>query len=88
MLAMPIYEYRCEKCGTRFELLRRRGERQASAPCPHCGSKKTRQVISAFIIGGRNSLFEDVSISPSDIPKPVRDTFPPGWEKKLGKHLG
>jgi putative FmdB family regulatory protein len=43
---MPIYEYKCTKCGTRFEELL---SRQASThvPCPQCGSAKTDKLVSA-----------------------------------------
>ncbi|MCD6352004.1 MAG: zinc ribbon domain-containing protein [Armatimonadetes bacterium] len=84
---MPLYEYECSKCGRRFELLRPRSEARQPAQCPFCGSKKTRRVLSPARIGGRGGLFEDVSISERDIPKPLKDTFPPGWREKLGKHL-
>jgi putative FmdB family regulatory protein len=32
---MPIYEYTCPACGTRFEAIKKLGE--DSAPCPRCG---------------------------------------------------
>ena len=32
---MPIYEFECSKCGTRFEELVKHGE---TAPCPQCKS--------------------------------------------------
>ncbi len=36
---MPLYEYRCPKCGERFELLRSSSERDDEAQCPRCGKK-------------------------------------------------
>ncbi len=42
---MPIYEYRCDKCGGQFELLVRADTRPA---CPQCGSAKVEKLFSAF----------------------------------------
>jgi putative FmdB family regulatory protein len=42
---MPIYEFRCEGCGERFEGLFPAGTE--AAPCPECGSERTRRVLSA-----------------------------------------
>lgn len=50
---MPIYEFRCEICGTKFEELVKVGTE--SIPCPVCGNKKTNRLISccAFSVGGK-----------------------------------
>jgi putative FmdB family regulatory protein len=42
---MPMYEFRCEECGTRFEDLVALGTR--SAPCPECSSQRTVRAFSA-----------------------------------------
>lgn len=41
---MPIYEYRCSKCGTDFELMRRMSEINEPALCPQCGAEAERLV--------------------------------------------
>ena len=44
---MPTYQYRCEKCGKRFERTETISEHEAVKPqCPTCGSKKV-----AFVPG-------------------------------------
>ncbi len=47
---MPIYEYRCEKCGHAFEkfMTFAEHERQAKPPCPKCKARKVRQAPSVF----------------------------------------
>ncbi|MBI2862494.1 MAG: zinc ribbon domain-containing protein [Chloroflexi bacterium] len=45
---MPLYEYRCRECDTRFELLRSMSKADADAPCPECQSETTRRVPSTF----------------------------------------
>jgi len=45
---VPIYEYECTKCSSRFELKKRFGE-NSGASCPHCQGK-ARRVFSAVLI--------------------------------------
>jgi putative FmdB family regulatory protein len=47
---MPIYEFQCEECGTVFEELVAAG---ATAPCPECGSERTRRLMSTVSPPGR-----------------------------------
>ena len=45
---MPIYEYRCQSCDHRFEVLVRGGEEPL---CPECGSKTLEKQFSTFSFG-------------------------------------
>jgi putative FmdB family regulatory protein len=45
---MPIYEYRCRKCGKLFEKIQKVGEGGDSLKCPDCGGKKPEKVLSSF----------------------------------------
>ncbi len=49
---MPIYEYRCVKCGERFELFVRSSAQQSAPICPKCGSAEVRKALSLFGVGG------------------------------------
>lgn len=43
---MPIYEYKCDDCGTKFEKLMRAS---SDAPeCPSCGQRHLTQELSTF----------------------------------------
>lgn len=42
---MPLREFRCKKCGEKFEELVRSGTRIA---CPKCSSEETECLISSF----------------------------------------
>src|SRR5439155_16787257 len=54
---MPIYEYRCESCSEKFEVLTRFADRDKSQACPSCESMKTRVMVSRFAFaGGADSL--------------------------------
>jgi putative FmdB family regulatory protein len=41
---MPIYEFKCLKCGEPAEVLQRVGDRPPA--CPHCGSKRMSRAVS------------------------------------------
>ena len=44
---MPIYEYVCRKCGSKFEQLRPMSQSEEEAACPKCGQPSER-AISRF----------------------------------------
>ncbi len=52
---MPLYEYRCEDCGRRFEILQRMGEGAEGLACPHCGSGRVAKQFSTFAAAGAKS---------------------------------
>jgi putative FmdB family regulatory protein len=62
---MPIYEYQCAECGTRFEKLRPMSQANASAPCAHCGSSDTSRAISLFSAVSRGNGGESRAIAGS-----------------------
>jgi len=45
---MPIYEYSCRDCGTRFEKLVRASDDHAALACPSCGEKRLQRELSVF----------------------------------------
>ena len=45
---MPIYEYQCADCNTKFEKLVRRTAEAAEIDCPSCGQKHVSQQYSTF----------------------------------------
>jgi putative FmdB family regulatory protein len=49
---MPIYEYRCESCSEKFDVLTRFAERDQTQMCPACESTKTRVLVSSFAVAG------------------------------------
>jgi putative FmdB family regulatory protein len=48
---MPLFEYRCEKCGHVTEFLEKAGS-EAEHECEQCGSKNTDRILSAFAVRG------------------------------------
>lgn len=49
---MPLYEYRCEKCGRTFEKFRRMSEADRDVQCPYCESEEVKRELSTFSMGG------------------------------------
>jgi putative FmdB family regulatory protein len=45
---MPIFEYRCDECGTTFERLTLRSQGTGQMTCPQCGSTSTAKIFSTF----------------------------------------
>jgi len=64
---MPIYEYKCQDCGSRFEKLIRRESDVPELECPSCGQKHLSQEHSTF--AARTS---------SGVREPVPPTCPSG----------
>ena len=51
---MPIYEYLCEECNTRFEEERKIVDREPPATCPKCNKTIAKLVpsLGSFILKG------------------------------------
>jgi putative FmdB family regulatory protein len=45
---MPLYEYYCEDCRTKFEALRPMSKADAAIQCKNCESMQTSRAISLF----------------------------------------
>ena len=50
-LDVPIYEFECDGCGSRFEELV--GAGAEAIPCVRCGSSRTRRLMSPLSPPGR-----------------------------------
>jgi len=47
---MPIFEYKCNKCGHRMEFLERSSSK-TKPRCENCGSSDVQKLFSAFAVG-------------------------------------
>jgi putative FmdB family regulatory protein len=57
MHLVPIYEYRCESCQQKFDVLTSFAERERKHACPSCESSTTRVMVSSFAaIGGEGEF--------------------------------
>ncbi len=46
---MPLYDYKCQKCSHKFEVLVMGGEQPQ---CPQCASLELDKMMSGFSVGG------------------------------------
>ncbi len=44
---MPIFDYRCDDCGSVYEILHKVREKAEDVVCPSCGSTHARKQMSA-----------------------------------------
>lgn len=60
---MPLYEYRCEGCGERFETVQSVTARAEDTACPHCKARKATRLMSMFaskIVGTHKPGFSEM----------------------------
>jgi len=57
---MPLYEYRCDDCGHRFEILQTLGAGADGLACPQCTSPGLAKQFSTFAAttGGQSEMSE------------------------------
>jgi putative FmdB family regulatory protein len=53
---MPVYEYKCKKCGERFEVRLSINSEIDEIPCPRCGTTETEKVYSIFSRGSSSAF--------------------------------
>jgi len=51
---MPLYEYVCDECGYRFDMLRSMKEADEPVACQECNSLLTHRVVSSFFAQSDN----------------------------------
>jgi len=62
---MPIYEYHCPQCGTKFEKLIRSSFSAADVRCPTCGYEDVKRTVSMFGMASSSSGGGGSSCAPS-----------------------
>ena len=87
---MPIYEYRCRKCGKRFSVLTLRVSEKPSPHCDKCGSRSADRLLSRFAMPKSEEARMESLGDPSNLggldekdPKSVAR-----WMRKMGKEMG
>ena len=89
---MPMYEYRCNKCGEIFEELVSSDDEKV--PCPKCGSTETEKLLSACAShtkGGAVSTTSVTSANGSSAPVRTSENMPmrkpmPMMARSLSSH--
>jgi len=45
---MPIFEYKCNDCGKKFDVLHKSSANLEEVICPDCQSKNSKKLLSSF----------------------------------------
>jgi putative FmdB family regulatory protein len=87
---MPIYEYRCRKCGRRYSVLTLRVSEKPVPRCDRCGSRAADRLLSRFAMpksedARLESLSDPSALSGLDENDPKSMAR---WMRKMGKEMG
>jgi putative FmdB family regulatory protein len=87
---MPIYEYWCQGCKKKVEILSFHIGDKSDVACPRCGGKDLRRLISRFVsLRSEESRLEAMT-DPSNLSG-LDEKDPASmarWLKKMGRELG
>ena len=83
---MPLYEYECDACGERYELIRKFSDPPLEV-CPKCSQGPVRKLVSspAFHLKGSGWYKTDYAPKSSDSEKPAK---PASDDKSAAKAEG
>jgi putative FmdB family regulatory protein len=87
---MPIYEYECRACGRVGSHVVLGKERKSRPQCPHCGSPRTKRVMSSFaVVESESSRLANFDPAQSSGDSYYRDSRNVGmWAKKRAEQMG
>ncbi|AQQ71794.1 putative regulatory protein, FmdB family [Limihaloglobus sulfuriphilus] len=64
---MPIFEYKCKKCGAKSEFLEKSGSSKKHK-CEKCGSDEMQKVVSTFSAGSSSKSTQSGSCPTGTCP--------------------
>ena len=67
---MPIFEYRCQECGTKYEVLHKSAENQNDIICPKCSSSNNKKLLSTFSASMGDSGYSESSCATGNCDVP------------------
>ena len=70
LLPVPLFDYRCGRCGEEFEALVR-GD--AAPHCPHCGAHDVEKLISMFAVSSEQTRQASFKIAKRKAQQNARD---------------
>ncbi|HXE37933.1 MAG TPA: zinc ribbon domain-containing protein [Azonexus sp.] len=73
---MPIYEYRCDSCGSQKEHLQKMSDPQLTT-CPACGQESYNKLLSAAGFQLKGSGWYATDFKGGSKPAPKADSAPP-----------
>ena len=83
---MPIKEYECRACSSKFEALLMLNEPDPTA-CPKCGKSDLKRILSTFRIAGAHKK-TGADESMPDLPAGVQENLDMGGMDDMGGGMG
>ena len=68
---MPVYEYRCSDCNSKFDMFHKSTVNQEEVVCPKCGSVNNKKLLSTFSASFGSSSSDYSSCSDGSCSAPV-----------------
>jgi putative FmdB family regulatory protein len=85
---LPIYEYRCGGCRSKFSLLVGVVAGPDESRCPKCGGVELQKLISRFAVArSEDDLLDDMA-DPSKMGDLENPREMARWMKQMGKEMG
>lgn len=86
---MPIYEFRCDRCGGRTSVFVRSMAAEVSPTCDRCGSRELRRLISRVaVLHSEDDMFaglDESSLSDIDENDPRSVAR---WVRRMSRQMG
>jgi putative FmdB family regulatory protein len=78
---MPIYEYKCQKCGYQFEQLQKINDKPLTV-CPNCHGRKLKKLVSAAYFHLKGSGWYKTDYKKEPLNSENKAEVPKGSAKK------
>ena len=65
---MPLFEYKCMECGTKYDVLQKSTKKQEDVICPNCNSSHNKKLLSTFSASINNSGGNSCASGNCEIP--------------------
>jgi putative FmdB family regulatory protein len=75
---MPVFEYKCVKCETKFEVFHKSTVNQEEVACPKCSSKESKKLFSTFSASVNSSHSHGESCASGNCGAPFQGGCPGG----------
>ncbi len=66
---MPLYEYKCSDCDTKFDVLHKSTVNTEEVTCPKCNSNRSKKLISSFSASVSSDSTGSCSTGSCDLPE-------------------
>jgi putative FmdB family regulatory protein len=87
---MPVYEFRCNHCGSRVSVFQRRVDSPVDAVCSRCGSADLTRLVSRFsVVRGEDAVLD--TLDDDSLLAGVDESDPrsvAAWARKMSSRFG